>query len=65
MKTGERDTTVHYIDEGSGEPVVFVHGNPTWSFYFRKVVTLLKEDFRCIALDHIGCDYRKTTRFSI
>lgn len=46
---------LHYIDEGEGEPIVFVHGNPTWSFYFRKVIELLKTDYRCVALDHMGC----------
>lgn len=45
---------MHYIDEGSGEPVVMVHGNPDWSFSFRKVIQGLQSKFRCIALDHIG-----------
>jgi haloalkane dehalogenase len=45
---------VHYIDEGKGEPVVFVHGNPTWSFYWRVLVQELSKDRRCIALDHVG-----------
>lgn len=45
----------HYIDEGEGTPILFVHGNPTWSFAFRKLVTGLSNEFRCIAVDHIGC----------
>ena len=45
---------MHYIDEGEGEPVVFVHGNPSWSFEFRHLVKGLRSDFRCIAPDHIG-----------
>ena len=45
----------HYIDEGQGEPVVMVHGNPTWSFYFRHLLKDLTSDFRCVAPDHIGC----------
>ncbi len=45
---------MHYIDEGSGPTVVFVHGNPSWSFEFRKVVASLRSDFRCIAMDHVG-----------
>jgi len=45
----------HYLDEGSGEPIVMVHGNPTWSFYFRELIQSLRGDFRCIAPDHIGC----------
>ncbi len=45
----------HYIDEGAGEPIVCVHGNPTWSFYFRELVLELRKQFRVIAVDHIGC----------
>ena len=46
---------LHYLDEGSGEAVVAVHGNPTWSFYFRNLVRELCEDYRVIVPDHIGC----------
>lgn len=46
---------LHYLDEGSGEPLVFVHGNPTWSFYWRNLVLGLRDRYRCIALDHMGC----------
>ena len=45
----------HYLDEGSGDPVVMVHGNPTWSFYFRALVTALSPRFRTVVPDHIGC----------
>jgi haloalkane dehalogenase len=45
----------HYVDEGSGEPVVMVHGNPTWSFYFRDLIKSLCGRYRTIAPDHIGC----------
>ncbi|MCP4745078.1 MAG: alpha/beta fold hydrolase [Desulfobacteraceae bacterium] len=45
----------HYIDEGHGEPLVMVHGNPTWSFYFRKLIKTFKKTHRVIAPDHIGC----------
>jgi haloalkane dehalogenase len=45
----------HYIDEGHGEPVVMVHGNPTWSFYYRSLIKALAPERRCIAPDHIGC----------
>ena len=45
----------HYIDEGSGNPVLMIHGNPTWSFYFRSLIKELSPDFRTIAPDHIGC----------
>lgn len=45
-----------YLDEGSGdEAVVMVHGNPTWSFYYRNLVLALRGRIRCIVPDHIGC----------
>ena len=48
---------MHYIDEGLPEnPVLlFVHGNPTWSFYWRNLVTAFRDEYRCIAIDHLGC----------
>ncbi len=45
----------HYIDEGEGPVLLMVHGNPTWSFYWRDLVTALKPRYRVIAVDHIGC----------
>lgn len=45
---------LHYIDEGKGETVLFVHGTPSWSFDYRNVIKKLKENYRCIAIDHIG-----------
>jgi haloalkane dehalogenase len=45
----------HYLDEGSGEAVVAVHGNPTWSFYFRNLVRGLRDTHRVIVPDHMGC----------
>ena len=47
----------HYLDEGAGEPVVMVHGNPSWSFYYRNLVLALRERYRCIVPDHIGCGF--------
>jgi cis-3-alkyl-4-acyloxetan-2-one decarboxylase len=46
---------LHYLDEGSGQPLLFVHGNPTWSFYWRNLILGLQGEFRCVAVDHIGC----------
>jgi haloalkane dehalogenase len=46
---------MHYLDEGRGPPVVMIHGNPTWSFYFRDLVRLLRDDYRCVVPDHVGC----------
>ncbi|WP_435007873.1 alpha/beta fold hydrolase [Tundrisphaera lichenicola] len=48
---------LHYLDEGEGEPVVMVHGNPSWSFYYRNLVEALNGSHRTIVPDHIGCGY--------
>ncbi len=66
---------LHYLDEGPGDapPVLMLHGNPTWSFYYRNLVTALRGRFRCIVPDHLGCglsdkpaadryDYRLSSR---
>ncbi|MBW6511502.1 MAG: alpha/beta fold hydrolase [Desulfuromonadaceae bacterium] len=45
----------HYLDEGNGDPVVMVHGNPSWSFYYRDLAKSLREHYRVIVPDHIGC----------
>ena len=55
MEGKEQESLIHYIDEGEGEAIVFLHGNPTWSFYFRKLIKSLRKHYRCIALDHLGC----------
>ncbi len=46
--------SMHYIDEGVGEILLFVHGTPSWSFDFRYQIKALSKHFRCIAIDHIG-----------
>ncbi|WZP00441.1 alpha/beta fold hydrolase [Isosphaeraceae bacterium EP7] len=46
---------MHYLDEGSGEPVVMVHGNPSWSFYYRNLAESLAGSRRVIVPDHVGC----------
>lgn len=46
--------SMSYLDEGAGPPVVMVHGNPTWSFYYRRLVRALSPSHRCIVPDHIG-----------
>ena len=46
---------LHYVDTGSGPPVLMVHGNPTWSFYYRHLLQSLQDRYRAIAVDHIGC----------
>ena len=50
-----RGLRLHYIDEGQGEPVVMVHGNPTWSFLYRNLIDSLRGSHRVIVPDHIGC----------
>jgi haloalkane dehalogenase len=47
----------HYLDEGpeGGSPLVMVHGNPTWSFYWRNLVAALQDRYRIVVPDHIGC----------
>src|SRR5688572_5015084 len=45
---------LHYIDEGQGENILFVHGTPSWSFDYRNIIKDLSQSFRCIAIDHIG-----------
>lgn len=45
----------HYVDEGAGKPLLLVHGNPTWSFYWREPIRALRDEYRLVAPDHIGC----------
>jgi pimeloyl-ACP methyl ester carboxylesterase len=45
----------HYLDEGRGEPILMLHGNPTWSFFYRELVKAFSPRYRTIVPDHIGC----------
>jgi haloalkane dehalogenase len=45
---------VHYVDEGVGDPILFLHGNPTWSFLYRGIIIRLRKTYRCIAMDYPG-----------
>ena len=48
----------HYLDEGprtKNQAVVMLHGNPTWSFYYRNIVLALRDKYRCVVPDHMGC----------
>ena len=49
-----RDSKIHYIDEGKGEPMLFLHGNPTSSYLWRNIIPHLTDKARCIAPDLIG-----------
>ncbi len=46
---------MHYIDTGAGQPLLMVHGNPTWSFYWRNLISAFETRHRVVAVDHIGC----------
>lgn len=45
---------IHYVDEGQGDVILFVHGTPTWSFLYREFIKPLSVNHRCIAPDHLG-----------
>ena len=45
---------MHYVDEGSGEPIVLLHGEPTWGYLYRRFIPPLAESFRVIVPDHMG-----------
>jgi haloalkane dehalogenase len=45
---------LHYVDEGHGEPVLFVHGDPTWGYLYRRFITPVAAHHRCIVPDHMG-----------
>ena len=54
---GAHKHRLHYVDEGDREApcMLMVHGNPTWSFYYRRLIETFRDEYRCVALDHIGC----------
>src|SRR5262245_9953138 len=45
---------IHYVDEGAGDTLLLLHGNPSWSFLYRKIIAALRSEFRCVALDFPG-----------
>ena len=54
MKIGLSHGEMHYEDQGSGPPILFVHGTPTNSYEFRHLIAALSTRFRCLAPDHLG-----------
>jgi haloalkane dehalogenase len=51
----EQDTLrMHYVDEGAGDPILLLHGEPTWAFLYRKLIPTLARERRCIAPDYFG-----------
>ena len=51
---------MHYVDEGNGENLLMLHGNPSWSFLYRKLILSLRDTFRCIAPDYPGFGLTET-----
>jgi haloalkane dehalogenase len=49
--------SLHYLDEGPRDapPLLLLHGNPTWSFFWREVIRELRAERRVVAPDHLGC----------
>jgi len=47
----------HYLDEGSGPVLLMLHGNPTWSFYYRELIKAFRGHYRIIVPDHMGCGF--------
>ena len=45
----------HYVDQGEGKVILMLHGNPTWSFFYRNLISHFSRKYRVIAPDHIGC----------
>jgi cis-3-alkyl-4-acyloxetan-2-one decarboxylase len=48
---------MHYVDEGQGETLLLLHGNPTWSYLYRHIIKDLSPSYRCVAPDHLGFGY--------
>lgn len=57
QKTQINNHRMSYVDVGQGDPVIMTHGNPTWSFFYRKIILALRDNWRCLAPDHIGCGF--------
>ena len=53
---------VHYLDEGQGEPILCLHGEPTWAYLYRKMIPILAQHHRVIAMDFIG--FGRSDKFS-
>lgn len=51
LKSG---ASIHYVDEGRGRPLLLLHGNPTWSFLYRRIIAGLRDRYRCVAPDYPG-----------
>jgi haloalkane dehalogenase len=56
------DLRIHYVDEGEGETILCLHGEPTWSYLYRKMIPILSSEHRVIAMDFIG--FGRSDKFS-
>ena len=45
---------IHYVDEGKGDPILCAHGEPSWSYLYRKMITIFAKNHRAVAMDFIG-----------
>lgn len=50
-----RGEDYHYWDVGTGDPLLMIHGNPTWAYYYRHLIARFSSCYRCVAPDHLGC----------
>lgn len=57
IESQHHDSGLCYYRDGEGEPLVMVHGNPTWSFLYRYLFDQLRSSFQVVAYDHLGCGY--------
>jgi len=53
---------MHFVDEGRGEPIVLIHGDPTWGYLYRTFIPILSQHRRCIVPDHMGMGKSGTPR---
>jgi pimeloyl-ACP methyl ester carboxylesterase len=56
-KKSIRGHDLSFVDQGQGKVIVMLHGNPTWSFYYRNLAILLQKNYRVIVPDHMGCGF--------
>ncbi len=54
---GLNGLNLNYVDEGQGPVMLMVHGNPTWSFFYRHLISAFSGHFRCVVPDHMGCGF--------
>ncbi len=59
-----KNSQIHYLDEGQGDPILFIHGNPTSGYLWRNVFPFLSDRARCIIPDLIGMGKSEKTRLS-